>query len=135
MGQVAEWRRRAHALFAVALPKEDPRTALLEKQQMDIYREAIQRSGRPWKAIAGKAISRPKRLKNDSSSSSVPLLPTSEECTRTHSPSMKAQASPGTHRTGRSSQIPNFGSTPPRWAMDGRFIPERYANYPESLTV
>ena len=43
VGQVAEWRRRAHALFAVALPKEDPRTALLEKQQMDIYREAIQR--------------------------------------------------------------------------------------------
>jgi len=39
------------------LVKDDPRKALLEKQQQDIYRAAFQRSGRAWKAIAGRAIS------------------------------------------------------------------------------
>jgi len=39
------------------LVKGDPRKALLEKQQQDIYRAAFQRSGRAWKAIAGRAIS------------------------------------------------------------------------------
>src|SRR6266542_2548706 len=43
------------------MAKDDPRLPLLEKQQQDLYREAIQRSGRPWKAIAGKAVNRLKR--------------------------------------------------------------------------
>src|SRR6266566_5117626 len=69
------------------MAKDDPRLPLLEKQQQDLYRAAIQRSGRPWKAIAGKAVSRRKRAENASSSSSAAFMPTSEECTSTHSPS------------------------------------------------
>ncbi len=38
------------------MAKDDPRLPLLEKQQEDLYGAAFQRSGRPWKAIAGKAI-------------------------------------------------------------------------------
>src|SRR6266496_341269 len=88
------------------MAKDDPRLPLLEKQQEDIYRAAIQRSGRSWKAIAGKAIKRPKTLKNDSSSSSAPFIPTSASSTRFHSPLMKAQASPGSQRAGMPSQSP-----------------------------
>src|SRR6266516_1668947 len=95
--------------------KDDPRLPLLEKQQEDLYREAVQRSGRAWKAIAGKAIKRPKVSKNDSSSSSAPFMPTSEEWTRTHSSLMKAHASPGSQRTGIPSQSPNFGSILTIW--------------------
>ena len=92
------------------MAKDDPRLPLLEKQQEDLYREAVQRSGRPWKAIAGRAIKRPKTLKNDSSSSSAAFMPTSEESTSTHSLLMKAHASPGTQRAGMPSQSANFGS-------------------------
>src|SRR6266536_5585171 len=76
------------------MAKDDPRLPLLEKQQEDLYREAVQRSGRPWKTIAGRAIKRPKTFKNDSSSSSAPFMPTSAGWTSTHSPLTKAQASP-----------------------------------------
>ena len=103
--------------------KDDPRLPLLERQQQDLYREAVQRSGRPWKAIAGKAIKRPKTFKNDSSSSSAPLKPTSEESIRTHSPLMKAHASPGIQRAGMPSQSTNFGSTLTIWGSGRQNAP------------
>src|SRR6266699_3417874 len=90
---------------------------------MHIYRAAIQRSGRSWKAIAGKAVSRPKVSKNDSSSSSAPLMPTSEEWTRDHSPSMKAHASPGAQRAGMPSQSTNLGSILTIWGSGRQNAP------------
>ena len=55
------WSRLSLQSIAITqsrvLVKDDPRKALLEKQQQDIYRAAFQRSGRAWKAIAGRAIS------------------------------------------------------------------------------
>src|SRR6266700_5290067 len=83
----------------------------------------VQRSGRAWKAIAGKAIKRPKTLKNDSSSSSAPLLPTSEELTRTHSPLTKAHASPGSQRAGMPSQSANLGSIFTIWGSGRQNAP------------
>src|SRR6266542_4370957 len=105
------------------MAKDDPRLPLLEKQQQDLYRAAIQRSGRPWKAIAGKAVNRLKRALNDSSSSSGPFMPTSEESTSTHSPLMKAQASPGSQRAGMPSQSANFGSILTIWGSGRQNAP------------
>src|SRR6266536_4409756 len=105
------------------MAKDDPRLPLLEKRQEDIYRAAIQRSGRSWKAIAGKAVSRPKVSKNDSSSSSAPLMPTSEEWTRDHSPSTKAHASPGAQRAGMPSQSANLGSILTIWGSGRQNAP------------
>ena len=122
-GQPKPCRNRAAAMLLRPLvpptPKgclPSPRRGLQRSPRLrDIYRAAIQRSGRSWKAIAGKAVSRPKVSKNDSSSSSAPLMPTSEEWTRDHSPSMKAHASPGAQRAGMPSQSTNLGSILTIW--------------------
>src|SRR6266516_372351 len=105
------------------MAKDDTRLPLLERQQQDLYREAVRRSGRPWKAIAGKAIKRPKTFKNDSSSSSAPFMPTSAGWTSTHSPLTKAQASPGVQRAGMPSQSTNLGSIFTIWGSGRQNAP------------
>src|SRR6266536_5465323 len=130
-GQPKPCRNRAAAMLLRPLVPPNPKGCLPSPMRglqrsprlRDIYRAAIQRSGRSWKAIAGKAVSRPKVSKNDSSSSSAPLMPTSEEWTRDHSPSMKAHASPGSQRAGMPSQSANLGSILTIWGSGRQNAP------------